>query len=86
VLCQKEIAWPGHRTCAGINLRRAARAITNQYDHRLLAACGLRATQLPPLVVLYLAGPQTIQEIAERLDLTDNPVAQHQAAGRVQAC
>ncbi len=57
------------RTCAGINLRRAARAITNQHDRLFLEACGLRATQIPPLVVLYLAGPQTIQEIAGRLEL-----------------
>lgn len=57
------------RTCAGINLRRASRAITHNYDRLLLEACGLRATQVPPLVVLYLAGPQTINQIAERLDL-----------------
>ena len=56
-------------TCAGINLRRAARAITNHYDHLFTEACGLRATQIPALVVLYLAGPQTIQEIATRLEL-----------------
>ncbi len=56
-------------TCAGINLRRAARAITNHYDRIFVDACGLRATQIPPLVVLYLAGPQTIHQIAERLEL-----------------
>lgn len=57
------------RTCAGINLRRASRAITNYYDRLLLEASGLRATQVTPLVVLYLAGPRTINQIAERLDL-----------------
>lgn len=57
------------KTCAGINLRRASRAITNHYDRLFLEAVGLRATQIPPLVVLYLAGPQTIQDIAGRLDL-----------------
>lgn len=57
------------RTCADINLRRATRAVSNYYDSIFLAACGLRATQIPPLVVLYLAGPQTINEIAERLEL-----------------
>ena len=56
-------------TCAGINLRRAARAITNQYDRLFVQACGLRATQIPPLTALYLAGPQTIQELAGRLEL-----------------
>jgi DNA-binding MarR family transcriptional regulator len=34
-----------------------------------LETCGLRATQIPPLTALYLAGPQTIQEIAGRLEL-----------------
>ncbi len=57
------------RTCACINLRRASRAITNYYDSLFLRACGLRATQITPLVVLYLAGPQTINEVAERLGL-----------------
>lgn len=56
-------------TCAGINLRRASQAITNHYNRIFLETCGLRATQIPPLVVLYLAGPQTIQDIAGRLDL-----------------
>ncbi len=57
------------QTCAGINLRRASRAITQYYDRLLLESSNLRATQIPLLVVLYLAGPQTINEIAERLDL-----------------
>jgi DNA-binding MarR family transcriptional regulator len=56
-------------TCAGINLRRAARAITNHYDQIFSEACGLRVTQIPTLVKLYLAGPQTIHELAERLEL-----------------
>src|SRR5260370_27122614 len=57
------------RTCACINMRRAARAVTNYYDGLLLEACGLRMTQITPLVVLYLAGPQTIHEIAGKLGL-----------------
>jgi DNA-binding MarR family transcriptional regulator len=57
------------QTCAGINLRRATRAINHYYDGRLLEACDLRNTQIPLLVVLYLAGPLTINEMAERLDL-----------------
>lgn len=56
------------RTCAGINLRRASRAVSNYYDS-VLAACGLRATQIPTLVALYLAGPLTIHEIARKLEL-----------------
>lgn len=57
------------RTCACVNLRRASRAITNYYDNLFSAAAGIRATQITPLVVLYLAGPQTIHEIAGRLRL-----------------
>jgi len=57
------------RTCAGINLRRASRTITNYYDRLFNAAIDLRATQIHPLVVLYLAGPQTINEIADKLKL-----------------
>jgi DNA-binding MarR family transcriptional regulator len=56
-------------TCVGINLRRAARAITNHYDQIFTTACGLRVTQIPPLVALYLAGPQAINQLAERLEL-----------------
>ena len=56
-------------TCAGINLRRAARAVSNHYDQIFSAACGLRITQIPPLVALYLGGPQAISELAGRLDL-----------------
>ena len=55
--------------CANINLRRATRAISNYYDDLFLAGCGLRATQITQLVVPYLAGPQTINEIADRLGL-----------------
>ena len=57
------------RTCANLNLRRADPIVSNYYDHVFLAAVGLRATQIPPLVVLYLAGPQNINEIAARLEL-----------------
>ncbi len=53
---------------AGINQRRASRAITNYYDRFFIATRDLRVTQIPALVVLYLAGPQTINEIAGRLD------------------
>jgi DNA-binding MarR family transcriptional regulator len=57
------------KTCAGINLRRASRAITHYYDRLLVEACDLRATQIPPLIALYLAGSQTINEMADRLEL-----------------
>jgi len=57
------------QTCACTNLRRTSRAITNYYDSLFLAVCGLRATQLTTLVVLYLAGPQVISALAEKLAL-----------------
>lgn len=57
------------QTCACMNLRRAARAITNYYDDLFLAACGLRSTQITQLVVLYLGGPKTINEMAGNLGL-----------------
>ena len=57
------------QTCACLNLRRASRSISNYYDRLFLEAVGLRSTQIAQLVVLYLAGAQTVQEIAGRLGL-----------------
>lgn len=54
--------------CLCNNLRRAARMVTNYYDE-MLGPTGLRVSQCTILVVLYLAGPQTINEIAEKLAL-----------------
>jgi len=58
-------------SCVCNNLRRAARAVTNCYDHLLGQASGLRlrVSQWPILVVLYLAEPQTINVLAEQLAL-----------------
>lgn len=56
-------------TCVCNNLRRAARAVTNYYDSLLWKASGLRVSQCTILVVLYLAGPQTINALAEQLAL-----------------
>ena len=55
-------------TCICNNLRRAARLVTNYYD-KLLEPFGLRMSQATVLVVLYLAGVQTINEMAEKLEL-----------------
>ena len=55
-------------TCACQNLRRASRNITNYYD-ALLKETGLRVTQIPMLVIVYLAGSQTINDMAEKLGL-----------------
>jgi len=54
--------------CICSNLRRAARLVTNYYD-KLLEPVGLRMSQATVLVVLYLAGEQTINELAEKLEL-----------------
>lgn len=54
--------------CICSNLRRAARLVTNYYD-KLLEPFGLRMSQATVLVVLYLAGVQTINEMAEKLEL-----------------
>ena len=54
--------------CICNNLRRAARLVTNYYD-KLLEPFGLRMSQATVLVVLYLAGVQTINEMAEKLEL-----------------
>ena len=56
-------------TCACRNLRRASRAVTNHYDALVKAQTGLRITQVTMLVVVYLAGPQTINDMADKLDL-----------------
>ena len=54
--------------CICNNLRRAARLVTNYYD-KLLEPAGLRVSQATVLVVLYLSGAQTINEMAEQLEL-----------------
>lgn len=52
--------------CLCLASRRAARAITREFD-QALRACGLRATQFTMLAALRLAGPQTIGALAELL-------------------
>ena len=54
--------------CICNNLRRAARLVTNYYD-KLLEPAGLRVSQATVLVVLYLGDVQTINEMAEKLEL-----------------
>jgi len=56
-------------SCVCNNLRRTTRAVTNYYDDLFLEAGGLRASQSTILVVLYLAGPQQINTLAEKLSL-----------------
>ena len=55
--------------CVCSNLRRASRAVTNYYDSLLGQVSNLRVSQMIVMVVLYLAGPQTIHELAEMMAL-----------------
>jgi DNA-binding MarR family transcriptional regulator len=62
--------------CICNNLRRAARLVTNYYD-KVLEPAGLRVSQATVLVVLYLAGVQTINEMAEKLELDRTTLARN---------
>ena len=53
-------------TCAGFNLRRASRAVTQHFDHAL-APVGLRSTQFTILSAMALAGSVTTVQLAEGL-------------------
>ncbi len=53
-------------TCVCLNLRKAARAVTQVFDNAL-QPLGLRSTQLPVLVTLALSGSMTITLLAEEL-------------------
>jgi DNA-binding MarR family transcriptional regulator len=53
-------------TCAGFNLRRASRAVTQHFDHAL-APAGLRTTQFTLLGALALAAPVSINQLAQGL-------------------
>lgn len=55
--------------CICSNLRRSSRAVSNYYDSLLGQVSDIRVSQAIVLVVLYLAGPQTIHELAEMLAL-----------------
>src|SRR5713101_4703107 len=55
--------------CVCSNLRRSSRAVSNYYDSLLGQVSDLRVSQAIVLVVLYIAGPQTIHELAEMLAL-----------------
>ena len=52
--------------CLCLASRRAARAITREFD-RALRTRGLRATQFTLLAALHLAGPRSMGELAELL-------------------
>ncbi len=53
-------------TCACLNVRKAARAVTQLYDE-VLQPSGLRATQFNLLVASALASEATVTQLAEAL-------------------
>ena len=53
-------------TCAGFNLRRASRAVTQHFDHAL-APVGLRSTQFTILSAMAWAGTVTTVQLADGL-------------------
>jgi DNA-binding MarR family transcriptional regulator len=64
-------------TCVCSNLRRASRTVTNYYDSYLGQVSDLRVSQVIVLVVLYLAGQQTINQLAEKLALDRTTVGRN---------
>ena len=54
------------RSCVGLQLRKASRAVTQFFDEALRPS-GLRITQFPVLVRLSVATPATITSVADDL-------------------
>jgi len=69
--------------CLCLASRRAARAITREFD-RALRPHGLRATQFTLLSALHLTGPRSIGELAELLGLDRTTLTRNLAIA--QAC
>jgi DNA-binding MarR family transcriptional regulator len=55
--------------CVCSNIRRASRAVTNYYDSVLGEVSNLRVSQAILLVIVYLAGPQTMNDLAKMMGL-----------------
>lgn len=72
------------RQCLCLASRRAARAITRQFD-RALQAHGIKATQFTLLAVLELRGPQSIGELAELLVADRTTVTRNLAVAEAQS-
>jgi DNA-binding MarR family transcriptional regulator len=56
------------QTCTALNLRKAARAVSNLLDDEIRAT-GVRSTQFALLVALALEGEATVSGLAQALDL-----------------
>lgn len=72
--------------CACHTLRRTSRAVTHYYDALLKQPTGLRITQVTMLAVVYLTGPQTINQMAEPLDLDRTTLARNLKPLDTQGC
>ena len=54
-------------SCACLNIRKAARAITQLYDAATRPTTGLRATQISILVATRMLGPVTVKHLAKAI-------------------
>jgi len=72
------------RQCLCLASRRAARAITLQFD-RALRAHGIKATQFTLMAVLELKGPQPVGALAEVLGADRTTVTRNLAVAAAQS-
>ena len=63
-------------TCACLNVRKAARAVTQLYDE-VLQPTGLRSTQFNLLVAVALAGEAPVTRLAEALVMDRTTLARN---------
>ena len=63
-------------SCACLNVRKAARAITQLFDE-VLQPTGLRSTQFPLLVVVALLGEAPVTQLAEELVMDRTTLARN---------
>ena len=63
-------------TCACLNVRKAARAVTQLFDE-VLQPTGLRSTQFPLLVVVALRGEAPVTQLAEELVMDRTTLARN---------
>ena len=62
--------------CTCLNIRKAARAVTQFYDHALRPS-GLRATQFSVLVGVRRSGPLTLTQLAEKLAMEQSTLTRN---------
>lgn len=72
------------KQCLCLASRRAARAITREFDHALRSH-GIKATQFTLMAVLELKGAQSIGELAELLGADRTTVTRNLAVAESQA-